>query len=322
MSLIIVPKHKDLWLPLSARTGVKGRFKLEAVDKFSGKKRFLAEFDNLITTNGANALGASSVNAFTTCAVGSGNAAPALTDTALQTLVASTTSLNSSGTSNSGSAPWFSTSTFQFNFPAGTATGNLSEIGVGATTTSLFSRALILDGGGSPTTITVLSTEALYATYQISQYVPTTDVTGTVVIAGVTYSYTLRGAQASSAGYWSLGNGQLGGVFNTSILNVVAYNGAIGAVTGLPTGSQSSASSAVNNSYSSGSFTVSGTATWNLTSGNLSGGISAVFFTSGGNGATSASAGAYQVGISPSIPKDGSHVLTLSFSRSWQINTP
>ena len=59
-------------------------------------------------------------------------------------------------------------------------------------------------------------------------------------------------------------------------------------------------------------------ATWNLTSGNLSGGISAVQTIWGG----SQSRGNYQVGFSPAIPKDATMVLTLNFQLSWLINTP
>lgn len=322
--MILIPKIKELWLPLQARVGIgHGRFKLEAVDKYTGKKRVLADwFPNLITTNGANQLGTN--NGFLgTCAVGSGNATPALTDTALQTLVTSTTSINSSGQSNSGSAPWFSSYTVQFNFPVGTATGNLSEIGVGLTATSLFSRALILDGGGSPTTITVLSSEALYATYQVNQYAPTSDVTGTVVIAGVTYSYTLRAANVSSTGQWALQNGSCGPFMNGSLSPAIVSAGAISAVTGSITGvtAQSPSTSVANGSYSSGSFTNSGTVTWGLTTGNV-GGVTAAQTNWGGNGAVTATRGSYQIGISPAIPKDASHILTLTFSLSWAINVP
>lgn len=322
--MILIPKFKDLYLPVQAKTGVRGRFKIEAVDKYSGKKRVLADwFDNLITTNGANLLGP--VTAFmSTCVVGSGNATPALTDTALQTLVASTTTTTGAATlTNSGSAPWFTSTTTQYNFAAGVATGNLSEVGVGAGNTNLFSRALILDGGGAPTTITVLSSEALYVTYQVNQYAPTTDVTGTVVIAGVTYSYTLRASQANSPGNWGLITSSSPGTLNTTSPPFVS-NGVISAVTGSITGvgANAGATSVSNNTYSAGSFTNSGTATWGLTNGNAAGGISAIQTNWGGNGAVVSSRGSYQIGVTPSIPKDASHILTLSFSLSWLINTP
>lgn len=312
--MILIPKHRDLIVPVVAQTRVAGFYKLEAVDAM-GRRRLLADwFPNLITTNGANAFGSATV--LGTCAVGSGNATPALTDTALQALVASTTTTNSTTQSNSGSSPYFGSYTVQYNFAIGVATGNLSEVGVGPTATSLFSRALILDGGGSPTTITVLSSEALYVTYQLNQYVPLSDVTGSVTIAGVSYGYTVRAGDATST-EWAYSNAN---VF-VGIVSAVAFNGTIGAITTTPSGTASSASSIANNSYSSGSFSRSGTATWNLISGNLSGGITAALVRWGDAG-NSNNRGLYQIGFSPAIPKDASHVLTLSFSTSWAINTP
>ncbi len=88
-----------------------------------------------------------------TCMVGSGNAAPAETDTALQAR-ASTSNINVQS-NNSNVSPRYGWRRRTFRFAAGAAAGNLSEVGVGWTTTAVFSRALILDGSGNPTTITV-----------------------------------------------------------------------------------------------------------------------------------------------------------------------
>lgn len=309
--MILLPKYKDIIIPARAKIGLAGRYKIEAVGA-DGRRRVLADwFPNLITTLGADLLGNGSP--LNVCAVGSGNTAPALTDTALQTLVGSTSSIQSTTRAAAGSSPYFGSTTIIYNFVAGTATGNLAEVGVGATSTSLFSRALILDGGGSPTTITVLSTEALFVTYQLNQYVPLVDVTGTINISGTNYNYTLRGAEATSAN-WGYLNGDRGG-----LSTVFVFNGAIGAITGDPSGSSAGGGSIVNDAYSNGSHTLSGTVTYGIGSGNLAGGISAaeIFF-----GSAQSSRGTYQIGFATPIPKDSSHVLTLSFSSSWAINTP
>lgn len=312
--MILIPKYREIIVPMRIPIGIRGFYKIEAVDKFSGKRRVLADwFPNLITTLGGNLLG--NIQAYLgTCAVGAGNTAPALGDTALQSLVASTVTTNFNNRAAQSAPPYFGSTTIQYNFAAGVATGNLSEVGVGLNTTNLFSRALILDGGGSPTTITVLSSEALYVTYQLNQYVPTADVTGTVTIASVVYNYTLRGANATQAASWALASTDAGGLQTATV-----FDGAIGAVTSSPSGSQSNATSYSNNSYSSGSFTASGTATWGLSVGNFGGGISAalVYF-----GTNSFSRGNFQNSFSPSIPKDSSHVLTLSYSETWTINNP
>lgn len=314
--MILIPKYRDIEIPVALkRPKFRGHFILEAVG-LDGRVRKLAEFDNLITTNGANLLGQSGVTPLATCAVGSGNATPALGNTALQTLVTSTTTVNPGfpAFAAASSSPYFGTTTYQYAFAIGAAAGNLSEVGVGTIATNLFSRALILDGGGSPTTITVLSSEALYVTYALSQYVPLSDVTGSVTIASVSYAYTLRAASATATGVWAYHNGDAGG-----IQAALVSNGAIGAITGIPSGTSSSNSSVANNAYSAGSFTLSGTATWGLTQGNVAGGVTAAQVTFGtGTG----SRGSYQIGFGTAIPKDASHVLTLNFSTSWAINLP
>lgn len=314
--LIYVPKHRDIVVSVSTRIGVQGFYKIEAV-KPDGRRRVLADwFPNLITTLGSDLLG--NAAPLGTCCVGSGNTAPALANTALQTLVASTTTVNAGFPTVSASSvsPYFGMTTTQYNFAAGVATGNLSEVGVGSAATSLLSRALILDGGGVPTTITVLANEALYVTYQLKQYVPLTDVTGTVTIAGVNYNYTLRAANATSANNWAYANGDRGGLAGANVLSV--SNGAIQAITSGISGAPSQASSVANDAYVNGSHAMSGTATWGLSQGNVAGGITAAQVAFGALG----SRGSYQIGFATPIPKDSSHVLTLSFSSSWAINTP
>ena len=313
--MILIPKHKDLDLELKVPTRYVGHFKLEAVG-LDGRVRPLAEFDNLITTLGADMLGGvNSGSIFQTVAVGSGNTAPALTDTALQTLVASTSTGGPASPvlSNSGSSPYYGITTVQLQFAIGAAAGNLSEVGIGFSATQLFSRALILDGLGSPTTITVLSTEALYVTYTLRQYVPLTDVTGNVTLNAIVYAYTLRAMNAAATCAWAIFNGG----DNPTLNSATAYSGAIGAITGSPAGTASNASSTSTSAYTTGSFVRAATATWGLTSGNV-GGIGAVSTIWG----SSQSRGDYQIGFSPVIPKDSSHILTLNFQMSWAINTP
>ncbi len=311
--MIILPEKRIL---LASQTrSVRGRYKIEIAGP-DGRRRIAADwFKNLITNGGMDQLGLSSSggNFFNICAVGSGNATPAFTDTALQTLVGSTSTQQGSTYTAAATSPYFGTSTIVFDFPAGTATGNLSEVGIGPFTTTLFSRALILDGSGNPTTITVLSSESLFVTYQLEQFVPLTDVTGTITIAAVSYSYTLRAANATQSNQWAARASDGGGLLTVASA-CAAFNGTIGAITGQPSGTSSANSGVSNNAYSSGSFTNSGTATWGLGAGNLSGGISAVtvFF-----GPSNASRGQYQISFSPAIPKDSSHILTLSFSTTW-----
>lgn len=146
-------------------------------------------FDNLITNTGMNRVGevttgnsGGSLTAFhTLCGrfvVGSGSAAPQFTDTALQNPVAfaSANPMLDSESSNYDRG-WYEI-TVRHQFGQGQAAGNLSEIGIQHTSTSgpLWSRALILDGLGNPTTITVLPDDFLTCYYTLRVMIPKEDV--------------------------------------------------------------------------------------------------------------------------------------------------
>lgn len=145
-------------------------------------------FDNLITNTGMNRIGevttstSSSTNAFRTLCgrfvVGSGSAEPQFTDTALQSPIAFASADpvldNESSNYERG---WYEI-TVRHQFGQGQAAGNLSEIGIQHTSTSgpLWSRALILDGQGNPTTITVLPDDFLTCYYTLRIMIPKEDV--------------------------------------------------------------------------------------------------------------------------------------------------
>lgn len=144
-------------------------------------------FDNLITNTGMNRIGEVTTNAIysieafnTLCGrfvVGSGSAEPQFTDTALQNPVAFASSnvelVNESSNYERG---WYEI-TVRHQFGQGQAAGNLSEIGIQRTSTSgpLWSRALILDGQGNPTTITVLPDDFLTCYYTLRIMIPKED---------------------------------------------------------------------------------------------------------------------------------------------------
>ncbi|KAK6697116.1 hypothetical protein SNK04_014381 [Fusarium graminearum] len=84
------------------------------------------------------------------CRVGTGSTAPAVTDTALANQVATTTTVSARTSGVQATTPYFGwfRSTYRFA-PSGTAQ-NLAEVGVATLATGgLFSRALIVDGGGA-----------------------------------------------------------------------------------------------------------------------------------------------------------------------------
>lgn len=145
-------------------------------------------FDNLITNTGMNRVGevtnagATTINIFSgLCGrfvVGSGSTEPQFTDTALQNPVvfASANPVLDNQSSNY-TRGWYEI-TVRHQFGQGQAAGNLSEIGIQHTSASgpLWSRALILDGAGNPTTITVLPDDFLTCYYTLRIMIPKEDV--------------------------------------------------------------------------------------------------------------------------------------------------
>lgn len=166
-----------------------GRFRL-VTSKDAECKQVVKDtgfFDNLITNTGMNRIGEVTTNGSNSIAnfgnlcgrfvVGSGSAEPQFTDTALQNPVAFASAnpvlVNQSSNYDRG---WYEI-TVRHQFGQGQAAGNLSEIGIQHTSTSgpLWSRALILDGQGNPTTITVLPDDFLTCYYTLRIMIPKED---------------------------------------------------------------------------------------------------------------------------------------------------
>lgn len=108
------------------------------------------------------------------CCVGTGNSNPVASQVALDSFLASSTTV-AAGVADVGgiqitTAPfyWFGRRTWRF--AVGTATGNISEVGLGWGNTNLWNRALIKDAGDNPTTITVLSDEYLDVISEVRIY--------------------------------------------------------------------------------------------------------------------------------------------------------
>lgn len=166
-----------------------GQFRL-VVSKDAECKQVVKDtgfFDNLITDTGMNRIGEVTTNVGSSIAnfhnlcgrfvVGSGSAEPQFTDTALQNPVAFASSdVSLVSESSNYERGWYEI-TVLHQFGQGQAAGNLSEIGIQRTSASgpLWSRALILDGQGNPTTITVLPDDFLTCYYTLRIMIPKED---------------------------------------------------------------------------------------------------------------------------------------------------
>jgi hypothetical protein len=196
-----------------------GKFKLKVFKSKTNKLVRELEFNNLILDSGLDRLG--SGNYFIGCAIGTGTQLPDVSQVALQSLSAYTTSIQANAqTVQTTTLPYYVSYVRRFRFNAGQLNGNYSEIGVGWLNNALFSRALIVDGGGNPTSITVLSDEFLDVFYELRSYIPTTDVVNSFNIPGVgsDVQITRRSLLATGNGintpsgtfYWDSNNGNTG----------------------------------------------------------------------------------------------------------------
>lgn len=298
------------------KTELAGRFKFVA-HRPDGSTRVVADwFDNLILDAGLNRLGTGP--ALDVCKVGSGSTEPAVGQSSLVAQVAQSTNLFAATSGHDGAGTYgYARNTYRF--APGTATGNLSEVGVGWSD-GLFSRALIKDNLGAPTTITILADETLDVVYELRMYAPVSDSVFNVTIAGNSHAFTCRPANISGSG----GGTWVGGLVNLlngavtagqSTTGVAAYStdAALAARTGALSGTALTATNTPSttyqftSAYANNSYQRNARVTFGLDSGSSAfGGFMMSLYT-----------GAWQVTVSPALAKSASNVLTLDFSLTW-----
>ena len=312
-------------IEIPVQCGLAGRYKLTVRHADLRIKHETGWFDNLITDAGLNFKGNNS-SWLQWCFVGSGTAAPADSDTALSSEVASTSTLQAFASAAQSTLPYYGSQTNTYRFAEGAAAGNLSEVGIGPEAPDpLFSRALITDSNGDPTTITVLSDEVLDVTYEVRVIPPTTDQTFQVTDsgpAGTVHNVVVRAAEVTAAAQSTASTGWGTTAVGTSAFLLSSagpqprvYDGALGAITESPNGTVGRADSQSTDAYSNNSLERTGSAVWGLNGGNFgSGGITAVRF---GFGAS----GMWQASFDPAILKTSSDTLTLGFKISWSRAT-
>lgn len=260
------------------RFKARGFFRLQTFTEDGVETQDTGFFENLITNQGLDQVGLSPyvgaggaryINTYS--AVGTGTTPPAFTDTQLTSFLAQYPTSVGAGQEGSNTSsynagpPTYWSQIWQYTYPTGAAAGNLSEVGVGVfvagdTQPELFSHALIVDGGGSPTTITVTSSQILILTYELRLYPTTTDTS---------YSFTLTDSTGGSV--------TESGIFRPSDITIVPfyyrdmsdsigtdvqflmYTGSIGPTTGVPSGSSFNAASGSGYGGVSGAAYVPGT---------------------------------------------------------------
>jgi len=309
----ITPPMKKAINCIGQHVEVGGEWMLNVLDGKTRKvKRSTGWMPNLITNIGLDRIGqGAAIGSF--CRIGTGTTTPANSDTQLVSQSASTsTSVGTASTVNAGAPDYQTEYTATFEFALGAVVGNMAEIGMGwaSTGATLFSRARIVDGGGSPTTITVLATEILQATYRVSLFPTLTDTSGTVDISGVTYNYTSRVLNAPGVRNINLGNwlGTLHTInaYDATALAAITASSVSGPSTPLTAGTFQA--------YVDGSYQRDFTISAAIAVGNLTGGIDLIV-TNVGNAV--APVFITQTLFSPNIPKDNTKTLSMTWRISW-----
>lgn len=301
---------------INLKPELAGYFKFEAVNAETGERRVVADwFPNLITNQGLNRMG--NANVLAGCMVGTSNSTPNVNNNQLGNMLAYTDLITTATNSARSTAPYYGYRRATYRFSPGEATGNLSEVSIGWREWDSinskykyfsFSRALILDSLGNPTTITILANEYLDITYELRLYPPLDDAYYQVALEGVTYDVIVRAAYVTTAGSpgWAP---TLGPVSWWSYSTM--YTGSLGPITGSPSGDSSGIISQtgvpyVNNSLTSRCYINAG-----LDDANFSGGVvkSILYYTN--------NMGIWQLEFFPGVPKDITKTLRALVGVSW-----
>lgn len=310
------------------KLGLSGQYRLVASTDPEGKEvtKDTGWFDNLITNAGLNRIGqVSATVAYQTWhfrddilrafRVGSGTTPPQFTDVALDAEIAAVSLASSSN------AGWISSQganytdgymhlTVTRQFGQGAAAGNLSEIGLGDVN-NLFSRALILDSFGDPTTITILANEFLTVYYTLRVNIPQADQVISahpVMLDGVStpHDITIRPNNANS--YTQASQPEQSWKFFTVASGLgcgLASNGGLVAATSDRGGT--SCSSFSTQGYVADSYERWTDFYWDLNRANFD--MSTFTINIG--------LGSFQFNIVPALQKNSTKVLNATFGYSW-----
>lgn len=276
-------------LSLDVTHSLSGRFTL-AVGRGEGRPgEVLADFKNTILNQGLDFLLANSntnLSPWRFAQVGASSSPEDPGQTALLSRIAHTEAEGSVTARNSFSSiniipgeAYEIRCSKTIRFPAGAAAGNIAEvaIGWGAGVNDIFSRALVRDSNGDPSTVPVGADEFLDVTYTLSIFLDVTDKPFTLNLPEGTHEGVLRPA-------WLTGQRVPVNFFLTHGLNLgevdtnlaVASNGTVGPLTGGVTGARQNAATSVSpQAYAPGSFYRDVLCSLGLSEGNITGGLGA-----------------------------------------------
>ena len=296
--------------------GVAGFYKIFVKDK-DGKLHKKAEGKNLILNQGLDRWFVSDTNAIMTgCRVGTGSSNPVVTQTNLDSVLASTTTKTTNSGSSGGVPEWYYFYERTYTFALGAVVGNVTELGVYDTSSILITRALVKDELGNPTAISVTAEEQLIVIYELRKYPPSGDSNLTLTLnfngTPTDFASVVRAANIISTSFtlWNPGNSLSA---DTGVGRARAYETqTLGAETSFPSGTSESCFLNSAGSYVNGTFYRDYTANFELTQGNFASGIGTLSLF-GSNAARDG----FQMNFTPKIPKTADRLLTIPVRLSW-----
>lgn len=312
--------------------GASGKYKLVVRNEDMSIKHETDWFDNIITATGLDALmsGANTVVNYLGAVAGSGNTAPALTNTSLVSYLGACPNYQQiTSSSNTVSSPYSVTKTITFRSNQGGVVGNVAEVGVAlgqtvGSSSTLISRSLVVDSNGNPTTVAVQSNEYLDVIWSFSLYFAQSSGSFNMNIDGAnsSFSYNIIPSNINTTGK----NG--GWVQNStsqaeSFANIfpvasndaiLAYNSqTLGAITSKPTGTASTGIPSVTSAaYATGSYNRSHTIKFGLNDANFN--IGSFMF--------SLNLLCVQMSINPSVVKTNTKEFSITLNLSVANYTP
>lgn len=327
---------------MSAHLGFAGRFvsftKYKADDNgepiMATAERVAGDIENLITIGGLNLLGSTAGDNLAYCRIGDGVTPPADGDLALASHVGATAMSGDGGAVGVSGDGTYIYRRVSRRFLAGTVAGlNLAEVGMARTGTGgqIFSRALIKDGGGVATTITLAADEILDVLYELRMYLPAQDITVAATIDGVPSTVTMRHSKhTTQLSNWASALGlrivnasaTAGWNYSTGVENLPPATG----WGSMPTSSSGDPSwvDGTLAPYVADSFTTKYTYVAAITKCNYATGIGALVLGAGAGGASAAACafGPWAWGFSPKLNKNPARTATITVSVTWGRHTP
>jgi hypothetical protein len=302
-----------------------GFFHIKLIDARTKKVKKEWKFKNLITDAALNFMGSTGRprECIAFAGVGTGSTAPTNADTTLQTALGTRVGVGG-WTATSGPAFAYWSAKYTFTFLEANANGNLTEIGLFSASSggTMWTRQLFKDGTGTPTVIVKTAADQLQVTYELRLYSPAADVTSTITISGVTYTYIVRASQIGfyiAWGHGGVGNGQghmLGFYSGDAPGAIATETDVLGSTSGQPGGTQAfSDSTTLPAAYVGGTFYRDKSYDFEPGTANFATGIGSMIY-----GGSSDAPGAYspwQINFAPKIAKISTKRLVLVARVNW-----